>query len=145
MHPTTRAEQSRPLQMKMLRKMRGCPPPVHREWTTQKVSDTLEHRSKYSHTKLSTRWKNNKTRLLGDILKAPHDDPMREFLFEPGTLRPRKPRAQWLIETYQDAYAQISPHGLFDINVETRPYKSLGQMGTLTRAPLQHSTVLTLT
>ena len=68
--------------------------------------------------------KNNKTRLLGHILRAPQDDPMREVLFESGTLRPciehcrrvGKPRAQWLFETYQGAYAQISPHVLFDLN-----------------------------
>ena len=123
----TQAEQSRldALQMKTLRKILRVPTTfVDREWTNQKVIDTLEHRFKYSHTKLSTRWKNNKTRLLGHILRAQHDDPMREVLFEPGTLRPRiehcrrvgKPRTQWLIETCQDAYAQISPHDVFDIN-----------------------------
>ena len=123
----TQAEQSRldALQMKTLRKILRVPTTfVDREWTNQKVIDTLEHRFKYSHTKLSTRWKNNKTTLLGHILRAQHDDPMREVLFEPGTLRPRiehcrrvgKPRTQWLIETCQDAYAQISPHDVFDIN-----------------------------
>ena len=80
----TQAEQSRldALQMKTLRKILGVPTTfVNREWTNQKVIDTLEHRFKYSHTKLSTRWKNNKTRLLGHILRAQHDDPMREVVF----------------------------------------------------------------
>ena len=117
----TLAEQNRldALQMNMLRKILRVPTIfVNREWTNQKVIDTLEHRFKYSPTKLSIRWKNNKLRLLGHILRAPQDDPMREVLFESGTLRPRiehcirggKSQAQWLFETCQDAYAQISPH-----------------------------------
>ena len=67
----TLAEQNRldALQMNMLRKILRVPTTfVNREWTNQKVIDTLEHRFKYSPTKLSIRWKNNKLRILGHIV-----------------------------------------------------------------------------
>ena len=64
--------------------------------------------------------------LLGHVLRAPPIDPMREVLFEAGTNLPRaahthtrrvgKPRANWLLETYIDAFSLVDCHTPFDIN-----------------------------
>ena len=61
----------------------------------------------YKHIRLSTKWKHKKNTLLGHIIRAESEDPMREVLFETGTFRPRvehirrvgKPRANWLTST----------------------------------------------
>ena len=76
--------------MKMLRRVLNVPPThIDREWTNQKVVDELKLRAQYQHVKLSDRWKQRKITLLGHILRAPADDPMKQILFEQGTDRPR--------------------------------------------------------
>ena len=62
--------------------------------------------------------------LLGHIIRADPQDPMRQVLFLPNSLIPRieharwvgKPRAHWLIETYADAYRESGHVDQFDIN-----------------------------
>ena len=80
---------------------------------------------KYKHVKLSVKWKQKKLTLLGHILRAPHNDPMREILFQPGKNIPRsehvrrvgKPRANWLLDTFVEAYAFLHPQAHFDETV----------------------------
>ena len=48
-----------------------------------------------------------------------------------------KPRANWLIETCQDAYAKLNPHVIFDIN--NLGCECHGEMGIQERAPFQYS------
>ena len=112
-------------QMKMLRKILGVPSTyVNRAWTNQAVLHELSQRYGYKHIRLSTKWKHKKITLLGHIIRAESEDPMREVLFETGTFRPRvehirrvgKPRANWLIETYKDAHTIIDNVTPFDIN-----------------------------
>ena len=117
----TRSEQNTSLdafQLKMLRRILRVRVPstyIDREWTNQRVIDTLTQRFGYKHVSLSTRWKQNKIRLLGHIFRSSPPDPMREVLFETGTFflriertrRVGKPRAHWLLETCQDVYAPI--------------------------------------
>ena len=68
-----------------------------------------------------------KSRKLGCLVtffRSGAQDPMREVLFETGTLMPRiehtkrvgKPRAHWLLETCQDAFAAVDPNAPFDIS-----------------------------
>ena len=111
--------------MKMLRKILGVPSTyVNRAWTNQTVLHELSQRYGYKHIRLSTKWKHKKITLLGHIIRAESEDPMREVLFETGTFRPRvehirrvgKPRANWLIETYKDAHTIIDNVTPFDIN-----------------------------
>ena len=111
--------------MKMLRKILGVPSTyVNRAWTNQAVLHELSQRHGYKHIRLSTKWKHKKITLLGHIIRAESEDPMREVLFETGTFRPRvehirrvgKPRANWLIETYKDAHTIIDNVTPFDIN-----------------------------
>ena len=106
-------------QMKMLREILRVPSTyIDRAWTNQRIIDTLCQQFGYQHVSLSNRWKLNKIRLLGHILRAPPLDPMRGVLFESGTFTPRiehtrrvgKPRAHWLLEACQDTYALINPH-----------------------------------
>ena len=122
----TRSEQNTldAFQMKMLRRILRVPSTyIDREWTNQRVIDTLTQRFGYKHVGLSTRWKQNKIRLLGHIFRSSPQDPMREVLFETGTFflriertrRVGKPRAHWLLETCQDAYALIDPTVVVDM------------------------------
>lgn len=111
--------------MKMLRRILRVPSTyIDREWTNQRVIDHLVQHFGYYHVKLSTRWKKSKIRLLGHIFRSSVQDPMREVLFETGTLMPRiehtkrvgKPRAHWLLETCQDAFAVVDQNTPFDIS-----------------------------
>ena len=60
----------------------------------------------------------------GICVQTSEQDPMRQVLFLPNSLIPRteharrvgKPRAQWLIETYADAYRESGHVDQFDIN-----------------------------
>ena len=69
-------------------------------------------------------WLKRKIQLLGHIIRAGPQDPMRQVLFLPNSLIPRteharrvgKPRAHWLIETYADAYRESGHVDQFDIN-----------------------------
>ena len=110
-------------QMKMLRRVLTVPPThIDREWTNRKVVDELKLRAQYQHVKLSDRWQQRKITLLGHILRAPADDPMKQILFEQGTDRPRiehtrrvgKPRANWFVESCRDAYTICDPNTEFD-------------------------------
>ena len=76
--------------MKIARRILRVPPThIDRSWTNPKVIDTLTERYGYVHTKLSSTWKKRKVVLLGHVLRAPPNDPMREVLFEAGTNLPR--------------------------------------------------------
>ena len=95
----------------MLRRILRVPPThIARSWTNQKVIDILTERYGYVQ--------------LGHVLRAPPNDPMREVLFEAGTNLPMaahtrrvgKPRANWLLETYNDAFYLVDCHTPFDIN-----------------------------
>ena len=80
----TRSEQNTldAFKLKMLRRILRVPSTfIDREWTNQRVIDTLTQRFGYKHVSLSTRWK-NKIRLLGHIFRSSLQDPMREVLFE---------------------------------------------------------------
>ena len=65
-----------------------------------------------------------KSALRTTIIRADSQDPMRQVLFLPNSLilrteharRVGKPRAQWLIETYADAYRESGNVDKFDIN-----------------------------
>ena len=65
-----------------------------------------------------------KISLLGHIIRSEPNDPMRQVLFEKGTLiprlefckRPGKPRQQWLSTTYADAYQTLNLPHPFDMD-----------------------------
>ena len=77
-------------QTKMLRRVLNVPPThIDKELTNRKVVSELHLRAQYQHVKLSDKRKQRKLTLLGHILRAPSDDPMKQILFEQGTDRPR--------------------------------------------------------
>ena len=113
-------------QLKMFRRVLNIPPThVDRSWTNQRIIDTLWRSHKYKYVQLSAKWMQKKLTLLGHILRAPHDDPMREILFQPRQNIPRsvhvrrvgKPRANWLLNTFEEAYAFLHPEAHFDASI----------------------------
>ena len=118
-------------QMKMLKNNLRVPSTyIDRAWTNQRIIENLSQQFGYRHVSLSNRWKLNKICLLGHILRALPLDPMREVLFDSGTFTPRieytrrvgKPRANWLLETCQDAYALINPHLPMDMDMANQQH-----------------------
>ena len=116
------------VQMKRLRRILGIPPTfVDRTWTNKKVLEKLRDEHNITVGLFSAAWRKKKVKLLGHILRAPKYDPMRQVLFEKGTVVPRvelrkiigKPKANWLIETYKDAYAMLGGDGTFNIDCNT--------------------------
>ena len=64
-------------------------------------------------------------RLFGHILRSSRSDPLHQVVFHSDNLRPRtvltrrvgRPKSDWLLETYADAYKQIAgPITMFDHN-----------------------------
>ena len=61
-------------------------------------------------------WQKCRLSFLGHIIRCAPSDPMRQVLFEKGTLiprlefrkRPGKPRQQWLTTTCDDAYQAVN-------------------------------------
>ena len=97
--------------------------------TNHRVITTLESEHQIKHEAFSLTWKKRKVKLLGHIIRAHRYDPLRQVLYEKGTLipriefkrRPGKPRANWLINTYTDAYGLIGGTEQFEIeNTEHR-------------------------
>ena len=77
---------------------------------------------------VSRMWLQRKLQLLGHIIRADPQDPMRQVVFQPNSLIPRtehtrrvdRPRAHWLGETYADAFREFGNQEHFDIqNAET--------------------------
>ena len=77
-------------------------------WDTTEVLG--EHRKKLKP--LSTDYKHRKTKLLGHVIRAGEEDPMRKVTFVPGTVTERgfahrrvgRPRQQWLYESKKLAW-----------------------------------------
>ena len=70
-------------------------------------------------------WKRSKLRLFGHILRAHSSDPMKQVSLAADGLHPRavcqrrsgRPRADWITESYKDAFTAMFPGGaLFDVN-----------------------------
>ena len=69
-------------------------------------------------------WLQRQISLLGLIIRSEPNNPVRQLLFEKGTLIPRlefrkrpvKPRQQWLSTTYTDAYQTFNQLHPFDMD-----------------------------
>ena len=123
----TSNEQSRldAFQMKGYRRILGITPTyVNRDWTNERVKQELLNSHKFYYDTFSDTWRNRKVKLLGHIIRSHRYDPLRQVIFEKGTLVPRiehtrrvgKPRANWLLETYKDAHTLSSLAGEFDMS-----------------------------
>lgn len=117
-------------QIRTYRRILHIPPTsIDRSMTNERVKDLIKHIHGIPIVEFSQLWLDRKLQLLGHIIRANPQDPMRQVLFQPNCLTPRsehtrrvgKPRAHWLIETYADAYRNMGHTDHFDINnVEQR-------------------------
>ena len=110
-------------QIKSYRRILHIPPTsIDRTKTNEFVTTTLRTQHQVHVRKFSDLWLQRKITLLGHIIRSDPSDPMRQVLFEIGTLTPRiefkkrvgKPRIQWLSATYEDAYKNMGYHTPFD-------------------------------
>ena len=99
------------VQMKGIRRIHIPPTFINRMYTNQKVLDITKEEYGISIERVSTTWKKRTVTLLGHIIRAGHDDPMRQVIFEPLTnipryeyKRPGKPRASWLQESFKTLF-----------------------------------------
>ena len=82
--------------------------------TNALVKELLKHHYGVTVVEFSKLWLKRTNQLLGHIIRADPQDPMRQVPFQPNSLIPRiehvrrvgKLRAHWLIETYADAYKE---------------------------------------
>ena len=118
-------EQSRldAFQMKGYRRILGIPPThIDRSWTNERVRRELVHEHNFKYTSFSDTWQKRKVTLLGHIIRSHRYDPLRQVLFEKSTLIPRieltrrvgRPKGNWLVETYKDAWALCHLTEAFD-------------------------------
>ena len=99
-------------QMKALRRILKIPSTfIDRAQTDQVVLQTANTHGVYVQ-KLSDFWRQRKISLLGHIVRADANDPLRQVIFENQTCIPRKPpyrrqgrpRVDWLTETVKDTF-----------------------------------------
>jgi hypothetical protein len=111
-------------QIKCLRRILNVPPThIDRTWTNKRVIEQLEQQHKYEHRPIATAWNMRKFKLLGHIIRAPGEDPLRQVVFETGVIFPRiehmkrvgRPRANWVIETFNEAHRALNRPDIFDI------------------------------
>ena len=92
--------------------------------TNSSVKELLKNKYGVTIVEFSNLWLRRKIQLLGHIIRADPQDPMRQVLLIHNSLNPRtehtrqigKPRAHWLNETYADAYRESGHLDQFDIN-----------------------------
>ena len=115
----TDAELSRlnAFQNKSLRRILKIPPThIDRTQTNARMYETIrnDYGCKFEH--FSDTWRKAKCRLLGHILRARPSDPLAQATLKtdgitprtPSRKRPGRPRADWLTETYKDAFHLIT-------------------------------------
>ena len=112
-------------QLKGYRRILHLPPTyIDRTITNDFVKSQIRNHMNTELKMFSSIWQKRKLSLLGHIIRSAPSDPMRQVLFEKGTLvprlefrkRPGKPRQQWLITTYDDAYQTLNQPQPFDMD-----------------------------
>ena len=113
-------------QNKCLRRILNKPPTfIDRQVTNESIYTEIreQHGCVFEH--FGETWKRSKLRLFGHILRAHSSDPMKQVSLAADGLHPRavcqrrsgRPRADWITESYKDAFTAIFPGGaLFDVN-----------------------------
>ena len=72
-----------------------------------------------------TTWKKAKMRLFGHVLRSSPADPMNQVTLDGDNLRPRpvhtrrtgRPKVDWVLESYKDAYSIINGQGAAAFNI----------------------------
>ena len=112
-------------QMKSLRRILKIPPTfIDRSYSNQRVLDVLRDTHRLSIHLFSQIWLKRKLKLFGHILRSSPDDPLRQVLFEYNSFTPRieyrrpgRPRTDWLLQSFKDAFALLGRGDEFDSNV----------------------------
>ena len=111
-------------QNKSLRRILGKPPTfIDREQTNQRMYQEIRQVYHCNFEHFGDTWRKAKLRLFGHVLRSSRSDPLNQVVFHSDNLRPRtvltrrvgRPKSDWLLETYADAYKQIAgPIAVFD-------------------------------
>ena len=112
-------------QMKSLRRILKIPPSfIDRSFPNQRVLDVLRDTHHLSIHLFSQIWLKRKLKLFGHILRSSPDDPLRQVVFEYNSFTPRieyrrpgRPRTDWLLQSFKDAFALLGRADEFDSNV----------------------------
>lgn len=126
----TRSEQDTldSFRMKMSRRtLRVTSTCIDREWTNQRVFDSVAQQLGYHRVKLTNHQvQPHKIGLNGHIFRSRSQDPMRDDFSGTETVMPSnipdvcKPRANWLLETWL-SFAALDPNTPCDISI-IKPY-----------------------
>ena len=111
-------------QMKSLRRILKIPPTfLDRSYPNQRVMDILRDTYNSPVHLFSQIWLNRKLKLFGHILRSSPDDPLRQVLFEYNSFiprieyrRPGRPRTDWLLQPFKDAFTLLGRAHEFDSN-----------------------------
>ena len=111
-------------QMKFLRRILKIPPTfIDRSYPNQRVLEILRDTYHLSIDLFSQVWLHRKLKLFGHILRSSPDDPLRQVLFEYNSFiprieyrRPGRPRTDWLLQSFKDAFAHLGRADEFDSN-----------------------------
>lgn len=107
-------------QMKGIRRILGVPPThISKEEGTTPVTNVeawamAEKEKGGPITKFTDMWHKQKMKLLGHVIRASDEDPMRQVSFEKGTIKPKatiakqgRPRQQWILSSLDEALKLI--------------------------------------
>lgn len=112
-------------QLKNLRRILKIPPAfIDRSYSNQRVLDMIRDIHHISIELFSQIWLKRKLKLFGHILRSSPDDPMRQVLFEYNSFLPRfeyrrpgRPRTDWLLQSFKDAFELLGRVEGFDPNL----------------------------
>ena len=110
-------------QNRSLRRILKIPPTfIDRSYSNQRMYEEIrdQHGCKFEH--FGETWRTAKIRLLGHLLRTSRDDPLYQVTFAADGLHPRetifrrpgRPKQDWLIETYRDAYKRMYENMQFE-------------------------------
>ena len=132
----TRGAQNRidACQQKGIRRILKIPPTFEdRSWTNDKVIETASLALGRPLRIFSEVWRSAKFRLLGHLLRAEVEDPMRQVVFKqeswipraPIKLRVGKPRDQWVVETMTEAFDEVMQNRWLSYDYENEEHQQI--------------------
>ena len=103
-------------QNKSLRQILKKPPTyIDREQTNQRLYDEIQHDFGCKFENFGETWRKTKMKLFGHVLRCSRSDPLHQVTFaadgllprELGKKRPGRPKSDWLLESFKDAFKSI--------------------------------------
>ena len=132
----TRGEQNRldAFQQKGIRRILKIPPTFEdRSWTNDKVIEAASLALGRPLRIFSEVWRSAKFRLLGHLLRAETEDPMRQVVFKKDSWLPRapiklrvgKPRDQWVVEMLGEALDEVMQNKWLSYELENEEHQQI--------------------